>query len=225
MGLNFTNQSQSSRLFISITKLVLCEILTGGLLARTNACDINSGVLVKDTSARVKRAMYKLLLSPAGRLGRQRFWLGMAVFALLVVMFNWGLRQLGGSVWAFLISLPFPFLALHMAYSLYGKRLHDMGRSFWPLTAMLVLAFIVIPILVILSFGGSEFFADFAQYERKANIDPEVGKALQDQYQQELKEGVPYLPHFIWAIIGAFTLWCGLSKPEAKTNRYGVPLV
>jgi len=70
--------------------------------------------------------MYKLLLSPAGRLGRQRFWLGMAVFALLVVVFNWGLRQLGGSIWAFLISLPFPFLALHMAYSIYGKRLHDM---------------------------------------------------------------------------------------------------
>ena len=173
----------------------------------------------------LKRAMYKLLLSPAGRIGRQHFWIGMAVFAVLVVVFNWGLKQMGGSTWAFLMSLPFPFLVLHMAYSLYGKRLHDMGRSFWPLTGMLVVAFIVIPILVILNFGGSEFFADFAQYERKANIDPEVGKALQDQYQQELKDGVPYLSHFIWAIIGAFTLWCGLSKPDANTNQYGEPSI
>jgi len=82
--------------------------------------------------------MYKLLLSPAGRIGRQRYWIGMAVFAVLVVVFNLGLKQLGGSTWAFLISLPFPFLVLHMAYSIYGKRLHDMGRSFWPLTAMIV---------------------------------------------------------------------------------------
>ena len=61
--------------------------------------------------------MYKLLLSPAGRIGRQEFWRGMAVFTVLVVLFNFGLKQLGNSVWAFLISLPFPFLALHMAYS------------------------------------------------------------------------------------------------------------
>ena len=167
--------------------------------------------------------MYKLLLSPAGRIGRQQFWIGVAVFAVMVVLVNWGLRQVGGSVWAFLLSLPFPFLVLHMAYSIYGKRLHDMGHSFWPLTGMIVLAFIIVPIFVILKFGGSEFFAEFAQFERKADIDPEIKKALQDQYQKDLKEGIPYLPHFIGAIIGAFTLWCGLSKAEAKSNRYGEP--
>ena len=148
----------------------------------------------------------------------------MAVFAVLVVVFNWGLKQLGGSTWAFLISLPFPFLVLHMAYSIYGKRLHDMGRSFWPLTAMIVLAFIVIPIIVVLTFGGSEMFSEFAQYERKTEIDPEVSKALQDSYQQNLKEGIPYLPHLIWGIILGFTLWCGVSKPDAGTNKYGAPL-
>ena len=113
--------------------------------------------------------MYKLLLSPAGRIGRQHFWIGMAVFAVLVVVFNWGLKQMGGSTWAFLMSLPFPFLVLHMAYSIYGKRLHDMGRSFWPLTAMIV-SLIVVAIIVMLSFGGSDYFAEFSQYERKENI-------------------------------------------------------
>ena len=193
------------------------------MLSRTNACDINSGVLVKDTSARVKRAMYKLLLSPAGRLGRQRFWLGMAVFALLVVVFNWGLRQLGGSVWAFLISLPFPFLALHMAYSIYGKRLHDMGRSFWPLTGMLV-SLIIVMIIVMLAYGGSDYFAEFAQYERKENIDPAVQAEIQARYQARLAESNGTIKAVMWAIIGAFTLWCGLSKPDERTNRYGEPI-
>ena len=164
--------------------------------------------------------MYKLLLSPAGRIGRQHFWIGMAVFAVLVVVFNWGLKQLGGSTWAFLMSLPFPFLVLHMAYSIYGKRLHDMGRSFWPLTAMIV-SLIVVAIIVMLSFGGSDYFAEFSQYERKEDIDPAVRAAIQERYQARLAEGNGTVRAVMSAIIGGFTLWCGVSKPDAGTNKYG----
>ena len=168
--------------------------------------------------------MYKLLLSPAGRIGRQHFWIGMAVFAVLVVVFNWGLKQLGGSTWAFLISLPFPFLVLHMAYSIYGKRLHDMGRSFWPLTAMIV-SLIVVAIIVMLSFGGSDYFAEFSQYERKEDIDPAVRAAIQERYQARLAEGNGTVRAVMSAIIGGFTLWCGLSKPENGANKYGAALI
>jgi len=164
--------------------------------------------------------MYKLLLSPAGRIGRQHFWIGMAVFTVLVVVFNWGLKQLGGSTWAFLISLPFPFLVLHMAYSIYGKRLHDMGRSFWPLTAMIV-SLIVVAIIVMLSFGGSDYFAEFSQYERKEDIDPAVRAAIQERYQARLEQGNGTVRAVMSAIIGGFTLWCGVSKPDAGTNKYG----
>lgn len=164
--------------------------------------------------------MYKLLLSPAGRIGRQHFWIGMAVFAVLVLVFNWGLKQMGGSTWAFLMSLPFPFLVLHMAYSIYGKRLHDMGRSFWPLTAMIV-SLIVVAIIVMLSFGGSDYFAEFSQYERKEDIDPAVRAAIQERYQARLAEGNGTVRAVMSAIIGGFTLWCGVSKPDAGTNKYG----
>lgn len=168
--------------------------------------------------------MYKLLLSPAGRIGRQHFWIGMAIFAVLVVVFNWGLKQLGGSTWAFLMSLPFPFLVLHMAYSIYGKRLHDMGRSFWPLTAMIV-SLIVVAIIVMLSFGGSDYFAEFSQYERKEDIDPAVRAAIQERYQARLAEGNGTVRAVMSAIIGGFTLWCGLSKPENGANKYGAALI
>ena len=168
--------------------------------------------------------MYKLLLSPAGRIGRQHFWIGMAVFAVLVVVFNWGLKQMGGSTWAFLMSLPFPFLVLHMAYSIYGKRLHDMGRSFWPLTAMIV-SLIVVAIIVMLSFGGSDYFAEFSQYERKEDIDPAVRAAIQERYQARLAEGNGTVRAVMSAIIGGFTLWCGLSKPENGANKYGAALI
>ena len=167
--------------------------------------------------------MYKLLLSPAGRIGRQHFWIGMAVFAVLVVVFNWGLKQMGGSTWAFLMSLPFPFLVLHMAYSIYGKRLHDMGRSFWPLTAMIV-SLIVVAIIVMLSFGGSDYFAEFSRYERKEDIDPAVRAAIQERYQARLAEGNGTVSAIMSAIIGGFTLWCGVSKPEGGANKYGAAL-
>jgi len=135
------------------------------------------------------------------------------------VLFNFGLKQLGGSTWAFLISLPFPFLVLHMAYAVYGKRLHDMGRSFWPLTAMIV-SLIGVAIIVMLSFGGSEYFAEFSQYERKEDIDPAVKAAIQERYQARLAEGNGMVSALMWAIIGGFTLWCGLSKAELGTNKW-----
>ena len=104
-----------------------------------------------------------MLPSAAGRMGRKDFWIAMVIFAALVTLFNFVLGRLGNSILAFLISLPFPFLALHMAYCIYGKRLHDMGRSFWPLTGFIVFTFFLIPLIVILAYGGSEMFADFAR--------------------------------------------------------------
>ena len=115
-------------------------------------------------------------------------------------------------------------LVLHMAYSIYGKRLHDMGRSFWPLTAMIV-SLIVVAIIVMLSFGGSDYFAEFSQYERKEDIDPAVRAAIQERYQARLAEGNGTVRAVMSAIIGGFTLWCGLSKPENGANKYGAALI
>jgi len=166
---------------------------------------------------------YKMLLSPSGRIGRKDFWVAMVIFSLLVVLFNFALQRLGNSTAAFFISLPFPFLVLHMAYCVYGKRLHDMGRSFWPLTGFIVLTFILIPIIVLLANGGSEMFTEFSQYGRKEEIDSAVRKEIEDTYQAELKKSVTYLPHIINSIIVAFTLWCGLSKTDLEINNYGPP--
>lgn len=139
------------------------------------------------------------------------------------MLFNFVLGRLGNSTTAFLISLPFPFLVLHMAYCVYGKRLHDMGRSFWPLTAMIV-SLIMVAIIVMLSFGGSEYFAEFAQYDRKEDIDPEEIERIKTAYQARLSQGNATVSNVIIAIITAFTLWCGIWKSDPNTNNYGPPL-
>ena len=166
---------------------------------------------------------YKMLLSPAGRMGRKDFWIAMALFAALVLLFNFALQRLGNSTLAFLISLPFPFLVLHMAYCVYGKRLHDMGRSFWPLTSMIV-ALIFVAIIVMMTYGGSEYFSEFAQYDRKEDIDPAEIERIKSAYQARLSEGTATVNRIMIGIIAAFTLWCGLSNPEDKPNIYGPEL-
>ena len=165
---------------------------------------------------------YKMLLSPSGRMGRKDFWIAMVIFAALVVLFNFALGRLGNSTLAFLISLPFPFLVLHMTYCVYGKRLHDMGRSFWPLTGMICLL-LMAAIAVMLAFGGSEYFSEFAQYDRKEDIDPVEIERIRTAYETNLAEGTTTLRVVLLGIIIAFTAWCGLSKSKPETNIYGEP--
>jgi len=166
---------------------------------------------------------YKMLLSPSGRMGRKDFWIAMVIFAALVLLFNFALGRLGNSTPAFLMSLPFPFLVLHMTYCVYGKRLHDMDRSFWPLTGMIV-SLIMVAIIVMLTFGGSEYFSEFAQYDRKEDIDPEEIERIKAAYQERLSQGNATVSNIMMAIIAVFTLWCGLSKPDSETNKYGSPV-
>ncbi len=164
--------------------------------------------------------MYKLFLSPSGRIGPKPFWLVLGGFTILVIAFNVLLRQMGNSTLAFLISLPFPFIALHMVYCIYGKRLHDMGRGFWPITGMIALELLVI-IGVMMAFGGAEYFDAFAQFDRKEDIDPAVTQAIIETYQAKLTANNHIIKPLFMAVPALFTLWVGLSKPEPKDNRYG----
>ena len=164
----------------------------------------------------------KMLLSPSGRMGRKDFWVGLIILTLLSSLFNFALQRLGNSQLAFLISIPFPFLVLHMTYCVYGKRLHDMGRSFWPLTGMIVLL-IFVAIVVMLAFGGTEYFSEFSQYDRKEDINPEEIERIKNAYKKNLSEGNATVYNVMASIIFIFTLWCGISKSDSNINSYGKP--
>lgn len=165
--------------------------------------------------------MFRILLSPRARMGRRDYLIGLVAIVILATVFNFVLGLLGNSVWAFLISLPFPFLVLHMTYCVYGKRLHDIGRSFWPVTGLIV-GLIAIAIAVMMTFGGSEYFTEFSQYSRDNPPPLEVQETLQAEYEATLAGGLGWLYGSMCGLIGVFSLWLALAKPDQGENRYGV---
>lgn len=155
--------------------------------------------------------MLKLFLSPRGMIGRKEFWIGFIGFAVFVTLAQFGLNRISHTMAGFYLSLVFIVLFFQTLYAIYGKRLRDMGRSFWPITGMITLT-VVIAIVILMIYGGAEYFAEFSKYDRKADIDPAEIKRLQENYQSRLGAATPVLGTLLWGLWGAFTLWLGLSK-------------
>lgn len=166
--------------------------------------------------------MIKLLLSGQGRISRPKFWAGFALVILVSLLGRLSLQHMGNNMGFFLLAPFFWSLFFYMLYCVYGKRLHDMGRSKGPYFAMIVVEILVM-IIVMLSFGGAEYFSEFSQYSRKDNIDPEIASALTQKYQDGIKESMHLIGPLFLAVPLLFTGWVGLSKGDAAENRYGTP--
>ncbi|MGJ8563939.1 MAG: DUF805 domain-containing protein [Alphaproteobacteria bacterium] len=167
--------------------------------------------------------MKNLFFSIHGRIGRQQFWLGFLAISLFIFAGNNLLRALGQSMTGFYISLFFPFFSIYVLYCLYGKRLHDMGRSTGPFFAMIAAECVAI-IIVMMMFGGSEYFAEFSQFERKEAIDPAITQEIISRYQAKISANMNVIQPLLKAVPLLFTLWVGAAKGQRDTNKYGPPL-
>lgn len=166
--------------------------------------------------------MRNLFFSSAGRIDRQRFLIGFICVSLFVFLGNTGLRMLGQSMTGFYIALFFPFISLYMLYCVYGKRLHDMGRSVRPFFIMIILEIVAV-IFVMLTFGGADYFAEFSQFDRKEAIDPAVTQEIIARYQAKIQANMPVIRPLMLSVPLIFTFWLGVSKSDPKTNAYGPP--
>lgn len=164
--------------------------------------------------------MKTIFLSPTGRMGRKDFWIGFIGLAVFITAVNTYLANFPQLYVSFWIALVFPFLALYLIYCIYGKRLHDLGQSYWPLTGAIVLQIIVI-IGVMMAFGGAEYFSDFSQYDRKAVIDESVREALITKYQAEISSNMHIIRPLLLVVPTVFTLFLGIKSGHATENKYG----
>ena len=120
----------------------------------------------------------------------------------------------------FFAVLAFPFVILQIAYSVYGKRLHDIGRSVWPVTGLICLILLAM-IVVMLVYGGADYFAAYGEYTRNNPPTDEVIERINAEFKPRQEEGEPVLKLIVSGLLIGFTLWLALAKSDSKTNKYG----
>ncbi|WP_019962409.1 DUF805 domain-containing protein [Woodsholea maritima] len=144
----------------------------------------------------------KLLLDPKGRIGQKNYWIGVAILLGGNIILG-GIPFIGWMIWILLVFC---------GVCVYGKRLHDAGRSAWlhaiPWAVTLLLGLIAVMI------GGaaviSMIMAGDHLSDKQALV--HVGGAMFGALS------VSSLGLVVWI---AYTLWVGLLPSQAGDNAYG----
>ncbi|NNC38177.1 MAG: DUF805 domain-containing protein [Acidimicrobiales bacterium] len=160
-----------------------------------------------------------LFLSPRGRINRSPFAIGLLVWLLFYGLQAIWFSVSGTSQLNFFLALCLLFLNIHILFCLYGKRLHDFGRTTWPLIGMFALVLIT-AIFVMLNFGGLEYFETLYENPEIAE-NAEAMKKVHEDYKAKLAENLPQTRLIMATIPILFTLWVGLKPGHTETNTYG----
>ena len=139
-----------------------------------------------------------LLLNPNGRIGPRDYWIGVAIIIGGNVLAD-VLPVLGGLLWLLLIWV---------GLCVYGKRLHDAGRTA-ALHAIPWAVNFVIMVLALMKLGGAILTAVMNGREIGLGLLLSAGGGL-------LSLGA--LSVLVWA---GYTLWLGLALGDAGDNAYG----
>ena len=153
--------------------------------------------------------MVGLLFNPQGRIGQGAFWIG------------WAVLLIGNIVTNFIpvVGMLLSIALIYMGVCVYGKRLHDMGKSAWlilvPWIANIVLALVGVAMMMPTMMRMMEDPNTADEFE-SGNLSPETLQAL-------FTEGgaggiVILLSVLVWL---GFTLWVGLAKGDPGPNRFG----
>ncbi len=167
----------------------------------------------------IMKSAISLFLSPRGRIARPAFIIAVFVFTVFVFAQKFVLEYTGTGVASFLLEFALFFLNLHIIMAVFGKRLHDLGRSFWPLIGLFALMAIVFLVLI-LNYGGIEYFDTVMAHPEYAGNEEAMQKVLQT-YQDRLAEGLPKANWIMATLPALFTLWLALAPGQANENRYG----
>ncbi|WP_300541081.1 DUF805 domain-containing protein [Maricaulis sp.] len=139
-----------------------------------------------------------VLLNPNGRIAPREFWIG--VLLLIAGNVLSGLVPvLGGLLWLFLI---------YVGVCVYGKRLHDAGKSAWIHVIPWGLT-LLISIIGGMMIGGAIISAVLSgdDFNPWAMVTAGSGFAL-----------MMGLSNLVWLV---YTLWAGLAQGQAGANAYG----
>jgi len=166
-------------------------------------------------------SLYKTLFHAPGRIGQKQFFFGLAIFVAFYAAQIFIMRAVGTSLPGFFIALTFLCVNLYMLYCLFGKRLHDIGRTVGLFFLMLA-ALIVLAIFLQLQSGGLEYF-DTIMANPDRQDDAEWMREQHVIYQDRLAANMPYVRLMLWLPPFLLTVFVGLKKGDPRENLYGDP--
>lgn len=142
----------------------------------------------------VKQIVF-VLLTLKGRIRRNQFWLAW----ILVLVFGFGMKEVRDQLGQVFFFITY----LYLVVAIYGKRLHDLGKSAWKLIWPIGLhGLSILSVIVINSYSLELMFRN----DNSANLLFTLAAFL----------GI--VPTLIWF---AFALFIGLPHGETGDNRFG----
>jgi len=145
-----------------------------------------------------------LLFNPNGRIGQKDFCIGVAIIVGANLFLTW-VPFLGGMLWLVLIWV---------GVAVYGKRLHDIGKSAWLHAVPWGLSILLSIILVVVAGGAA--IAAFMAKDDITSFTTALGASI----------GMFVLTGIIGSIVWlAYTIWLAVSKGEVGGNIHGQALV
>ena len=134
-----------------------------------------------------------VFFNPQGRIGKGTFW---RAFGLLLAInialgvFTSSSPELAG------IAFIFNLVVIYPTVCVYGKRLHDMGKTAWLYAVSLVAS-------ILAAFAFAYFAVEGGAYDEEILGAAYIGMLL---------------------VMVGFTLWVGLGTPDPNVNKHGYPL-
>ena len=144
----------------------------------------------------------KVLFSPNGRIAQQDYWVGVLIIIAANVVSGF-IPLLGTLIWLGLI---------YVGVCVYGKRLHDIGKSAW-VHGIVWLVQCALGVVGFIMAGGAIMAAISAGGTEEAGI----AAILAASGSLFLIAGVGTL---VWIV---YTIWLGVSPGDAGANRFGPP--
>lgn len=141
-----------------------------------------------------------VLFRPHGRISSGQFWAGWAALVAANVISNF----------LPILNILLYFGLIYVGCCVYGKRLHDMGRSAW---------LVAIPWGMGLLLGIAGLFLsaprimELSQGDPQALEDPLVALSVMGPYVMCVGLGM-----LVWL---ALTIWVGTGKTDPNDNKYG----
>jgi uncharacterized membrane protein YhaH (DUF805 family) len=144
-----------------------------------------------------------VLFNPNGRIGQQEYWIGLLIIIGGNLLLTW-LPLIGTLIW---------FALIYVGVCVYGKRLHDAGKTAWIHGLVWLVQFVLFGVTLAVT-GGAIITAVMASNN---GGEPNIAALMGAGGGLLLLGGLGFL---IWIV---YSIWVGIAAGDPGTNRFGPP--